>query len=183
MAKVVSFDGSVATFRILGNAATTHNLFTIENAVGSTTLIGIRELIVQLDATAVLVAVMPLVKVSRPAALPTGGTVLIKSKFDTNQSPNESVIPRGANAADDGGATAITATAADIMWQQYCMRLHTAAGQVLALDNHLIPKLADTPIILRANQSLLVQVVAAVGTSNPATNYWFVQCAWEEFTI
>lgn len=183
MAKIVSFNGSVTTFRTLGTAATPHNLFTIENSVGSPVLVGIQRLIVLLDASAVLITVMPLVKISRPAALPTGGTVLAKGIFDTNQTPSESVIFRGANASDGGGATAITASPATIMWQQYCMRLHTAVGQVLSLDKRLMPELTDIPIILRANESLLVQMVAAAAGDNPATNHWVVLCAWEEFTI
>jgi hypothetical protein len=61
------------------------------------------------------------------------------------------------------------------------MRLHTTTGQVLALDNSLLPTLVEnTPFILRPGEALLVQVVAAAGTSNPNTNHWFVQCCWEE---
>jgi hypothetical protein len=177
----VVFTGAAASFRILGAAATTHNLFSIENQSGSNRLVKIRKLVCQLDATAALTAVMPLVKVSRPSSLPTGGTVLSKQAFNTTQSSASQVVIRAASASDGGSATAITATAGDTIWQQYCMRLHTAAGQVLALDNSLLPTFIEsTPFILRPNESLLVQVVAAAGTSNPNTNHWFVQCVWEE---
>jgi len=61
------------------------------------------------------------------------------------------------------------------------MRLHTAVGQVLALDNNMLPLLVDTQnFILRQNQALLVHIVAAAGTSNPATNHYFCQVVWEE---
>jgi hypothetical protein len=179
----ITFRGSAASFRTLGTAATPHNLFSIENAVGSPVNVWIRKLIVQMDATAVLVSVMPLVKTSRPTALPTGGTALAKGKFNTTLTSNANVIIRGATASDGGGATAITATAGDIMWQQYVMRMHTVVGQVLAPDNNLLPTLVDNdPIILAANQALLVQIVASAGASNPATNHWFVQIVWEEDT-
>ena len=171
---------SAASFRTLGAAATPQNLFTIEN-IDATKLIYIRRLTVQLDATAVLVSVMPQVKVSRATAVPTGGTVLAKAKFDTGNASNANSIVRGGNASDGGVATAITATAGTSIWQQYCMRMHTVVGQVLAQDNNVLPLLVETEnLILRQNQALLVQVVASAGASNPATNHWFCNVVWEE---
>jgi len=170
---------TAASFRILGTAATPHNLFTIENT-HATTLVKVRRLVLQLDATVVLTSVMPLIKSSR-CAVPSGGTALAKAKFDTTATSDAAVIVRGANASDGGVATAITATAGDIMWQQYSMRLHTAVGQVIGVDSPMLPTLVeDTPVILRQNEALLVQVVASAGASNPATNHWFVQVVWEE---
>lgn len=171
---------SAASFRTLGTAATTHNLLTIEN-IDATKLVWIRRISVQLDATAVLVAVMPQVKLSRATAVPTGGTTLSKGQFDTNNSSNSNTIIRGATASDGGAATAITATAGTTIWQQYCMRMHTVVGQVLAPDNNVAPQLVETQdLVLRQNQALLIQIVAAVGTSNPATNHWFANIVWEE---
>ena len=61
------------------------------------------------------------------------------------------------------------------------MRMHTVVGQVLAPDNNVLPLLVETEnLILRQNQALLVQVVASAGASNPATNHWFCNVAWEE---
>jgi hypothetical protein len=175
------YKGCAASFRTLGTAATPHNLFSIENTAGSAVVISIKRLVVQMDATAVLTGVMPQVKTSRPTAIPSGGTTLNKGSFDTSLTSAANVIIRGANASDGGVATAITATAGDTLWQQYCMRLHTAVGQVLALDNPVIPTLCETtPILLAANQALLVQIVASAGASNPATNFWFAQAYWEE---
>ncbi len=171
---------AAATFRILGSAATPHNLFTIEN-IDATKLVYIRSITVQLDATAVLVSVMPQVKLSRATAVPTGGTVLAKGQFDTSNTTNANTILRGANASDGGVATAITSTAGTTLWQQYCMRMHTVVGQVIANDNKVAPVIVDTQnLILRQNQALLVQVVASAGASNPATNHWFVNIVWEE---
>lgn len=171
---------SAASFRTLGTAATPHNLLTIEN-LDATKTVTIRRLTVQLDATAVLVAVMPQVKTSRATAVPTGGTALSKAQFDTANSSNANTIVRGATASDGGVATAITSTAGTSIWQQYCMRMHTVVGQVLALDNNVLPLLVDTQnLILRQNQALLVQVVSSVGTSNPATNHWFANIVWQE---
>ncbi len=171
---------SAASFRTLGTAATPHNLLTIEN-IDATKLVTIRRITVQLDATAVLTAVMPQVKASRATAVPTGGTALNKAQFDTANASNANTIVRGATASDGGAASAITATAGTSIWQQYCMRMHTVVGQVLAPDNNVLPLLVESKnFILRQNQALLIQIVAAVGTSNPATNHWFCNVVWDE---
>jgi hypothetical protein len=34
--------------------------------------------------------------------------------------------------------------------------------------------------VLRQNEALLVHIVAAAGTSNPATNHYVVNVCWEE---
>ena len=169
---------SAASFRILGTAATPHNLLTIENT-DATVVVTIRDIMVQLDATAVLTAVMPLVKVSRATAVPTGGTTLTKAQFDTNNASDAQIIVRGATASDGGVATAITATASAALWQEYQMRLHTAVGQVLSPPSRM-PTLLDKSLVLRQNEALLVQVVASAGTSNPATNHWSVCVTWDE---
>jgi len=177
----ITYLGTTATFRTVGSAGTPQNLFTIENTGG--TPVRIRRLVTQLDATAVLTSVMPLVKTSRATAIPSAGTVLAKGTFDTSLTSNAAVVCRGGTASDGGGLTAITATAGDVMWQQYCMRMHTIVGQVLGSDNNSLPTLVENdPVILSSGQALLVQVVASAGGSNPATNHWFVQCMWEEGT-
>ena len=171
---------AAASFRTLGTAATPQNLFTIEN-IDATKLVTIRRITVQLDATAVLVSVIPQVKLSRATAVPTGGTVIAKGQFDTANASNANTIIRGGNASDGGVATAITSTAGTTLWQQYCMRMHTVVGQVLAPDNNVAPLIVETQnLILRQNQALLIQIVASAGASNPATNHWFCNIVWEE---
>jgi hypothetical protein len=171
---------SVGGFRTLGTAATPQNLMTIEN-VDPTKLVWIRRITVQLDATAVLVSVMPQVKLSRATAVPTGGTALNKGRFDSVNASNANTIIRCGTASDGGVATAITATAGDTLWQQYCMRMHTVVGQVLAPDNNVAPALVETQdLVLRQNEALLIQIVASAGASNPATNHWFANIVWEE---
>lgn len=171
---------SSTSFRTLGTAATPQNLLTIEN-IDATKLVTLRRIVVQLDATAVLTGVMPQVKLSRATAVPTGGTVLAKGQFDTTNATNANTILRGGTASDGGVATAITSTAGTTLWQQYCMRMHTVVGQVLAPDNNVAPLLIETQnLILGQNQALLVQIVASAGASNPATNHWFCNVVWEE---
>ena len=176
---------STASFRTLGAAATTHTLFSLENTAGSAKTVNVRRLLVQMDATAVLTTFMPIIKTSRvTGSLPSGGTSLAKCPFDNAAAASvANVVARGATASDGGTATAITATPGTVAWQQYSMRLHTAVGQVLAPDNNLLPSLVDTSgyeFKMAAGEALMVQIVAAAGTSNPATNHYFVECTWEE---
>jgi hypothetical protein len=169
---------SAASFRILGNAATAHNLFVIINT-GATRVVTVRRLVMQMDCTAVLTAFMPLVKTCRIAAA-TGGTAMTKIDWGTVASTADVQI-LAANASDGGAATAITATPGATLWQQFGMRMHTLVGQVQGLDNNVLSAISETfPVRLGSGEGLLVHIVAAAGTSNPATNHYFVQCAWEE---
>jgi hypothetical protein len=168
------------SFRTLGTGASPHNLLTILNT-HATTLVKVRRMIVQMDATAVLTAVMPQVKCGRvTGGNPSGGTALTKACFSSPAISDGAISVLGATASDGGVATAITATMGDLLWQQFCMRMHSVVGQVLALDNPVIPALCDTtPVILRTNEALLVSVIGT-GSSNPSTNHWFVSVVWEE---
>ena len=171
---------SASTFRQVGNAGTTQNLFTIEN-IDATKLVWIRRLSVQMDATAALTAVSPLIKTSRATGVPTGGTTLSKGQFSSTASSNANTILRGSTASDGGANSGPTATASTVVWEQYMMRLHTAVGQVLAPDMPCLPIVVDVQdFVLRQNEALLVHIVAAAGTSNPATNHYVVNVCWEE---
>jgi hypothetical protein len=169
---------SAASFRILGNAAVAQNLFVIMNTHASK-IVEVRRLVMQMDATVVLTAVMPIIKTCRIASF-TGGTAL--SKIDWGAVASDGAVQVvGANAADGGAATAITATPGATLWQQYGMRMHTLVGQVLGVDNNVVSAISESyPIRLAQNQGLLVHILAAATTSNPATNHYFVECAWEE---
>jgi hypothetical protein len=182
--RVPSFKGMAATFRTLGNAASPQNLFSIENQAGSSVLVALRRLSVQMDSVAALAAVATQFKTSRPSALPTNGTPLTKVAFDSALSSASAVVLRGATASDGGAATAITATAGSAGWHQFAMRLHTLVGQVLVDDEALIPLLtADDPIYLRPGESLLTQIVQATAANNKNTDHYVVNCMWEEFTL
>jgi len=139
----------------------------------------VRRLGMQMEATAVLTVVMALVKTCRITSA-TNGTELTKIDWGATAS-HADVVCRGATASDGGTATAITATPGVTMWQQYGMRLHTAVGQVLGIDNNVLSAISEGyPVRLAQNQGLLVHIVLGGASSNPATNHYFVQAAWEE---
>jgi len=169
---------SAATFRTLGTAAVAQNLFVIYNTTSAQTVL-VRRLVMQMDATAVLTAVMPIIKTCRIASY-SGGQAL--SKIDWGATTSSAAVQLvGTNIADGGTATAITATPGATLWQQYGMRMHTLVGQVQGIDNNVVSGITENyPIRLGVGQGLLVHIVAAATTSNPATNHYFVQCAWEE---
>jgi hypothetical protein len=180
----VSFRGLAGTFRTLGNAAATQNLFTIENASGSPVLVAIRRLSLEVESTAALAALANRIVVSRPTALPTAGTALTKVAAETALASSASVVLRGATASDGGAATAITATAGAQMWSTFAMRMHTLAGQVMFQPDNLLPEhVADQPVILRAGEALLAQVVQPTAANNANTYHYVVKCAWDEFTV
>lgn len=178
----ITFVGSATGPVIIGNSATTQNLLTVENRVGSRVNVNIRRLMMQLDPVAVLTAVMPIVRTSRASSV-SGGAIYSKSSFSTTYSSDANVVVSGAV----GDQFPITATAGTTVWQQYANRFHTIVEQSLSWDNNMLPLLvADTgkEFTLRPGESLVVQVVAAAGTSNALNmNNWFSEVVWEEDSI
>lgn len=173
----VTFKGSIPSATVIGNDATSQNICTITNKVGSRVNIIIRRATVQLDTLAVLTSVMPIVRISRATTI-SGGAILSKTAWSTTQSSSDSVEVRTAIA--DGQP--ITATAGDTVWQQYCHRMHTAVEQVLGPDNNILPRLVESKdFILRPGESILVRVTGFSTASNAAlsTNWW-TAFMWEE---
>lgn len=184
--RVASYKGACTTFRTPGRAATTQNLFSIFNTTGSSVLVAVRRLSIQMDATAALATVTKTIKTTRQTTAPTNGTAATKVPFDSAQSSAANVEVRGDASADGtNSATTLTATpSANIAWSQLVMRLHTAAGQVIMDDDACIPSLCeDDPVILRASEGLLVAIVAPTTATNPITDHMIINCMWEEFTL
>ena len=168
---------AASSFRTLGDTNATQNIFTIENPAASTVIVAVRGLNCMTDSTAVLTTVSPQLKSSRPAVLPTGGTVLTAVKYRTSFA-SANAICRGATASDGGGATAITATAGVALWSQFVDRQHTNVGLISHPNYNLIPDVGGDlrQILLLAGESLLVQAVGA----NAATTHIVVNCSWYE---
>jgi len=183
----VSFTGGASGPVILGNDATTQTLFSVENGIASRVNIIIRDLHVSLDTTVALTAVMPLVRTSRAISI-SGGITLPKGSFSTAQTSDAAVVMRCAM----GQGAPITATATSTVYQEFRSRAHTAVEQISEFSGTgdlldfgcLPPVLLDKSFVLKPGESLIVQVIAAATTSNPAlSNNWFAQCNWEEDEI
>ncbi len=181
---VETFKGIAATFRILGAAAVPQNLFTLENLTGSGKLVYIRGLYLRTDTTAVLLTVTCQADLLRTSAIPTGGTVLVKTALDTILNSNANVILRGANASDGGTATAITAPVVGqgYIFRNFISRQATAVGQVQQqYPMSLLPDaLYETDrLLLRENQAIVLQITGTAA-SNAATNHYIAICIWDE---
>lgn len=180
----ITFRGGAATPLILGNDATTQTVFTLENGIASRVNVLVRDLHVSQDALVALTAVMPLFKTSRGINI-SGGITLPKGNYDQTLTSDAAVTVR--SPLWEGAP--ITATAGGTIFQRYKTRLHTAVEQVVDYagtdDIGLLPPLlTDKDFVLRPGESLMLQVVGAVGTSNAAlTNTAIVQCEWEEDSI
>jgi hypothetical protein len=181
---MAQYIGSAATFRTPGDATLVQNLMAIRNRAVSRSPVYLKRLTMQLDALSALTAVMPQVKVSRFGGKTSGGILLDNADFDTSATPLSTVQVRGAASADGVASTnpiRAESRAETGHWQQYAMRLHTTLGQVLAPDNSLLPILIENEdYVLYPGDSVIVQVMASVTSSNPTANHWFVQAVWEE---
>lgn len=175
----VTFTGGVQVPIVFGNDATTQNLLTIEDQIGSRVDVHVRRLAIQMNPITALTSVMPQVKVARATSI-SGGVLLDKSKFDTTKTSDPFVVVRSAM----GEGCAIAATAGDTVWQQYVSRLHTAVEQVLGNDENLLPALVannGSEFVLHPGESLLARVVGSAVASNPATgNNWSAGIIIEE---
>jgi hypothetical protein len=170
---------AATTFRTLGSAGTPQNLLTIENPAASLVNVVIRDITIMSDSTAALLTLAPQSILSKPAVLPTGGTVLTSVKYRSSYAAAVA-IARGATASDGGVATAITATAGTSIWQQYLDRQATNVGLVAHPNYRMIPDVgADLrQLILVPGESVLVQLVGAAA----ATTHMICNVAWTEYT-
>jgi hypothetical protein len=169
---------SAATFRTPGDGTARQTLFAIFNA-GTNRIVRVRRLVMQCDPTGALVSLMPLVKTCRITAVSSGQT-LTKVAWEGTAS-HADVTVRGRNTSDGGSQTNIVATIGDTLWQQYVPRMASQVGQVIGDDQNMAPlAISADPIVLRQNQGVLVYIDAPAGTSNPNSNHYFVQAAWDE---
>lgn len=183
----VVFRGTAESLSIVGNDATTQNLFVIENGFKSRVNVIIKRLTFGCDSLVVLTSVQNMVRISRCSNC-SGGAIIHKSSFDTTQTSDANVVMR----AQANEASPITATSGDTLWTQLAGRMHTAVEQQNAerdseriAERNLIPFTeTNTNLTIRPGQSLLVKVFASAAASNAqnSTNYT-VRCQWDEDSI
>lgn len=175
------YTGCATTPRITGNGLLTQRLFAIENKLGSKRLVRVRRLSSQMDATALLTAVKPLLKTTRGVGEVTNGAQVAKGTFDTLQTSDHNVRLWHHGAPDLALGTEVIGTPGTIHWGQFSMRLHSLAEQVIGADeNQLSVIVENKPFSLYPGQYILVEAIGSAVTSNPTTNHWFFNCAWTE---
>lgn len=185
--QAVSFKGRASTFRIPGRAGTTgQKLFSIHNATGSTVLVDVEKIKIDLVATVVkaVTVLPPTVRLYKVTVLPTNGTAITKVARDSAQSSNASLtILQDASADGTSSATALTATlpAGTVVEGEFAQRLITAAGYEVG-DAIQFLKETDELITLRALEGLVVMLDYTLATQNPTTDMWIVTAKWTEYT-
>jgi len=183
--KIVSYQGRANTFRIPGRAGTAgQKLATIHNATGSTVLVSLEQVRVDMAVTVVkLVTVLPpLIRLQKVTVLPTNGTALGKVSNDSALTSSASVtLLQDAQADGSSSAAALTATipAASIITQEFAARLITAAGYEPFDRSEYLDSGAVT---LRPLEGVAVFLDYVLATQNPITDMWSVGFSWTEFT-
>ncbi len=182
--RIVSYQGRSATFRNPGRAAVGQKILALHNASGSSVLVNVNRIKVDLLTTALKAAtvVPPIIRVHRFTALPTGGTALVKTPRDTALSSSASVTVWGDASADGTvSTTTLTITPGAIIAQAWAIRMVTAAGFEVSASTRFFD--GEPDITLRALEGLVVFLdLATVTTGNPATDSWIATIDWDEYT-
>lgn len=186
--RVITYRGRCATFRTPGRAGTTgQKIFAIHNATASSVLVDVSKISVDLVSTAVrAITVEPvLIRLHRFTVLPTNGSALSKTPFDTALSSSSSVTVFGDASADrTGSGTTLTVTipAGSILSQEYGPRNFTAVGQEAADRVEFIER-ESANVTLRALEGVCVFLDYATATFNPTTDIWCATAEWVEYTL
>lgn len=190
--RIVTFDGRVSTFRTPGRAGTAgQNLFAIHNATGSTVLVDIHKITVDLAVTVVkaVTVLPPLIRAWKVTVLPTNGTALTKVPSDSALSSSSSVTVFGDASADGtSSGTALTATrpAGTIITQEFASRYMGGAGTnplFEPMDRAEFFTDEDEVVTLRALEGVVIFADYVLATQNPVTDMWAVSCRWDEYTL
>jgi hypothetical protein len=182
--RLISYWGRACTFKTPGRAAVSQKILSIHNAVGSTVLVAVNRVRVDILSTAVkaVTIVMPVIRVVRYTTVQTNGTVLGKGSVDTALTSNASVTVTGDASADGTlSATTLTLTPTSTIAQGYAPRVFTAVGYEL-MDTITFFE-GSTDVILRAGEGLAVFLDNAVVTTGiPATDIYISSIDWNEYT-
>ncbi len=185
--RTISFHGRFQTFRIPGRAGTTgQKLAAIHNATGSTVLVDINRVTVDLAMTAAkaVTVLPPIIRLSTFTAIPTNGSGGFKAKTDSAETSSASVtVAQDASGDGTSSASALTITipTGTTLSQEFAPRLITAAGYEPA--DRLTFFEGETRITLRALEGIAIELIYNLATQNPITDMWIVGFDWAEYTL
>lgn len=181
--RIVSYAGRAATFRIPGRAGTTgQKLMTLHNATGSSVVVDVESIAVDLAVTVVkaITVLPPIIRLSRITTLPTGGSALAKGAADSTMTSSSSVtLLQDASAEGTSSGTALAATPTVGLTQEFAPRMITGAGYEMA---DRLEWLDGGPITLRALEGIVLELVYTAATQNPVTDMWAATVRWSEYT-
>jgi hypothetical protein len=182
--RVITFMGRSCAFKTPGRAAVSQKILSIHNAVGSTVIVDVNRLSVDMLGTVVKAAtiVTPVIRVVRYTTVQTNGTVLAKAAIKTALSSNASVTVTGDASADGTlSGTTLTLTPTSTLAQAYAPRIFTAVGYEFMDTVEFFA--GNTDVTLLAGEGLAVFLDAAVVTTGiPATDSYIASVDWTEYT-
>jgi hypothetical protein len=195
--RVVLFRGTGATFRTVGNAtAGAQGLFFFHSTLAATRYVAITQIELMLDATAALTTVTPRAEIqlyTDNPAWPTGAGIVPFVSCDTALTESGTTIMSQAAASDGAQSTIGQPTGgtlvSDRLRSQFPMRMHTTTttgGQVEMANRTFLIAPGEGPLILRPGVGEGIRVIIAPyggGTTNPITNHWMANVAFEEFEL
>jgi hypothetical protein len=179
-----TFRGRVSSFRTPGRAGTTgQKIFALHNATGSTKVIYLNELTIDVVSTVVkaVTVLPPIIRVHRFTAIPTNGNSISKVGKDSALTSSASVTAWGDASADGTSSVSdltVTIPANSQLTQEYAPRLITAAGYEM-FDR--ITLLDRKGIVLRALEGIAINLDYVLATQNPTTDMWIVNADWYEY--
>jgi hypothetical protein len=178
-----TFRGRAQTFRTPGRAGVAgQKILALHNAAGSTKIIHVNALTVDLFQTVVKAVTVPppIIRVHRFTVVPSSGNAVAKVAKDSALSSNASVTAWGDASADGTNsvaALAVTIPANSLLAQEFAPRLLTAAGYEMFDRTEL---LVGYDIVLRALEGIVVNLDYAAATQNPITDMWVAGIDWFE---
>ncbi len=182
--KIVTYKGRASTFRTPGLAGTTgQKLLALHNATGSTVLVDVERITVDLHQTVIKAVTVapPFIRVHRFTAVPTGGAALGKVAEDTALASNSALTAwQGASADGTGVALNVTIPAANMITQEQAPRLITAAGYEPS-DRIEFFAGEGNFITLRALEGVVLNLDYTLATQNPITDMWSAALRWSEY--
>lgn len=181
--RLESYSGRASTFRIPGIAGTAgQKLLSIVNAAGSTVLVDVETVAVDVYQTAAKVVEPPILRLYRVASTaPSGGAAIPKVATDTAQTSSAAVqLLQAASAEKTAAAITASVAASGLITQEPVARALTLVGyeqfdRIEFIDD-------DRPTVLRAGEGLVLNLDYSVATSNPVTDMYVATVRWSEYT-
>lgn len=186
--RAVTYKGSSAVSRMPGRAGTGgQKLLSLFNAAGSTVVVRVERVAVDLSTTVVKAVTVPppVIRLYRVTTAPTNGGSANKVPRDSSLTSSASVTLL-SDAASEGvsAGTALTATLTNggliQTWaHEFAPRLITGAGYEMS---DRVEFVFPDEIVLRAGEGIVVMLDYTAASQNPTTDFWLAAIHWSEAT-
>lgn len=178
----ITFTGTIATDRM--NIVNNDIAFVIDNTKRSRKKINVLRLIAQMEnldlgnGTGFYMAMLKTYKVT---GISSGGIILTKNSFDTQDSSDDGIIVRSRILGDSPNMDIAVTGTPTFLWQQFTSRKTTAVEQHTTWDFSLIPNIPSPSPVLYPGECLFVRMAqgSSTGTQSPG-GLFFIEGVFEE---